>query len=158
MRNLLLVPAALLLAACGECDHCKKDAPPAKTTAAADAERERWEALLAAEPGMALKTDSVAAAPEAEPVPPVVKVPWRGAGDLLEFSVWHMHCGGCALLVQEGLSGVAGVKSVEADNETSLVKVTLTDAAQRDAVIARLPAALEAVNAKQSKEFRVLGR
>ena len=153
MRALLLLPATLLLAACGECEDCKKDAPAAPTTA-------QTKAAPAADPAaewfQAQEKDG-AAAPAAERKPPVVKVAWRGSGDTIELSVWEMHCGGCALLVEEGFAAVAGVKSVTADHETSVVKVTLTDAAQRDAVIAKLPGVLEAVNEKEQKEFRVLG-
>jgi copper chaperone CopZ len=146
MRLMLIAPLAVLFAAC-DCN-CDKEKQPAKPTSAAAAPAK-------VEPAPEWKIDEGA---EAKPrTPPVVKVAWRGEGANLELSVWEMHCGGCAAKVQEAFAAVPGVKSVEADNETSLVKVTLVDATQRDAVIARLPAALKELNAKADKEFRVLG-
>ena len=91
-------------------------------------------------------------------LPPAVTVAWRGSGEVIELSVWEMHCPGCEALVEDGFKAVAGVKGVEADFETSVVKVTLADAKERETVIAKLPAVLASVNAKEQKEFRVLGR
>ena len=152
MRLWLLAPLTVLLAAC-DCN-CEKSKEPAKPTSAAAASA-KGDAPAAAkvEPAAEWSIDGE----EKPPTPPVVKVAWRGEGASLELSVWHMHCGGCAFKVQEAFAAVPGVKSVEADNETSLVKVTLTDAGQRDAVIARLPVALKELNAKAEKDFRILG-
>jgi copper chaperone CopZ len=152
MRFALLAPWAVLLAACSDCEHCNQSAPPEKPVATA-----------AATPGGAAPAAEAPAAEwtivedDAPPKPPEVKVAWRGEGPALELSVWHMHCGGCALKVENAFKEVPGVKDAVADHETSVVKVTLADAAQRDAVIARLPEALRAVNERSGKDFRVLG-
>src|SRR5262245_57826943 len=121
MRTLPLLAAALLLAACGECCDCTKDAPEKPATAQA----KPAPAEDAAEAWFKAEQAKDAAAPEAERKPPVVKAAWRGSGDTLELSVWEMHCGGCALLVEEGLATLPGVKAVNADWESSVVKVTL---------------------------------
>jgi len=119
MRRLTLVGClALLLAACGDCDCCKKTPattePPTKATAA-----------------------TAIAPPEIEPAaptPPVVSVPWRGEGTTLELSVWHMRCAGCEKKVEDALKGLEGVKDAVASNADSKVVVTLADASSRETV------------------------
>jgi copper chaperone CopZ len=150
MRALLFLPAALLLVACGDCDCCKKEEPATKTTAAVETDAERFDRLLTESPGMAIKSQEPKAASEAEPTPPVVKVAWRGAGDVLEFSVWHMRCDGCEAAVEEALTKL-DVGTVDADHKTSVVTVKLKDPAKRDVVIAKVRDALKA------EDFRVLG-
>ena len=145
MRLMLIAPLAVLLAAC-DCN-CDKAKEPAKPTSAAATPAK-------VEPAPEWKIDGE---DEKPPAPPEVKVAWRGEGANLELSVWHMHCGGCAAKVEQAFAAVPGVKRVEADNETSLVKVTLVDATKREAVIAQLPVALKELNAKADKDFRVLG-
>lgn len=149
LTALLLAPLALVLSACGDCKDCAscKDAPaksaPAGGTTAA--------AAPSAAPG------ATAAAVDAEPedgapkAPPEVKVAWRGSGDVIELSVWEMHCGGCEATVEESLSALAGVKEVKADHTTALVRVTLAEAGQREALIGRIRSTLK------ERDFRVLG-
>jgi Cu+-exporting ATPase len=143
----LLAPLALALAACDcNCDSKKEPAVPTTPVSAASAKP--------AAPAVA--PDVETAEPPARTAP-VVTQAWRGSGATLELSVWEMHCMGCASKVEKAFAKVPGVQSAEADYESSVVKVTLTDAAQRDAVIAALPAALKALNAEADKDFKVLG-
>jgi copper chaperone CopZ len=153
MRALLLLPAALLLVACGDCDCCKDKKAPVVT---AGTERTSVDAPTSVEAPIAKKTALVSSPMEEEvrqddePAPPVVKVAWRGAGDVLEFSVWHMRCGGCEAHVEETLTKL-DVGEVAADHKTSTVTVKLKDPAKRDVVIAKVRDALKA------GEFRILG-
>lgn len=144
----LLAPLALLFAACDSKCGCDKAKEPAQPTPVASA---------AKPDAPAQPTLPAPVAEEGARKPPVVSKAWRGSGATLELSVWEMHCMGCAGQIQDAFAGLPGVKSAEADYESSVVKVTLADAAQRDAVIARIPAALKALNEQSGKEFRVLG-
>ena len=57
--------------------------------------------------------------------------------DSITYSVPSMHCGHCVAAVEQELSGVAGVESVEVDLETKLVVVRgdgLEDEALRAAI------------------------
>lgn len=137
LAALLLAPQALLLAACGECDSCKQKDAPGTTAAAA--------------PGPAAAVAAVDALEAPPAKPPEVQVAWRGTGDVIELSVWEMHCGGCELKVEESLGALPGVKAVQADHATSVVKVTLADAAQRETLIPKIRTTLK------DGEFRVLG-
>jgi copper chaperone CopZ len=130
----LLAPLALLLAACGECEHCKRgtEAPTPTATASADA-----------------SANPFAAEPEA--APPTVKTAWRGSGKVIELSVWKMRCGGCEKTVEDTLAAPPGVTSARADHVTSTVTVELADAAQRDAVIPQIRASLKPT------DFQILG-
>jgi copper chaperone CopZ len=78
------------------------------------------------------------------PTPPTVAAAWRGAGDTIELSVWEMTCPGCVKNVETRVSGIEGVVSAKADQETSLLTVKIKDAASRDALVAKIRDAVHA--------------
>lgn len=132
-----LLPLALALAACGDCDCHKKD--PTTPAGATKAETP------------APPTPVAAALEPADPQPPVVTQAWRGEGATLELSVWHMRCAGCEKKVEDALKALAGVKDVLATNADSKVVVTLADASGREALKPVIRETLTAL------DFRVLG-
>lgn len=147
MRASLFAALALGLSSCGECDSCKKkDAPPPAGQASAGAP-----AAPGAAAATAPSTAAVDALVEPERKPPQVQVAWRGEGTRLELSVWEMHCEGCELRVEEALKALPGVAAVKASHKDSSVTVTLSDAAQRPALIEKIRATLTA------EDFRILG-
>ena len=150
MRFLPLALAALLFTACEKCDSCKGGACPEKEKPAAPAP--------AATPAAAKAGAPVVEEEAPKHVKPEVAVAYRGTGMDIELSVWELHCGGCAAQVEEAFAAVPGVLTVSADYESSLVKVTVADAAKRADVIAALPKALETLNKEKGKEFAILGK
>jgi copper chaperone CopZ len=144
IAGLLLVPFALALAACGECD-CEKHK---KTPDAGGTPVEKASAATPAEVEAARKGPST----DAPPTPPVVAQAWRGEGTTLELSVWHMRCGGCEKKVEDAIKALPGVKDVVATNADSKVVVTLADASQREAVKPQIAETLAAL------DFQLLGK
>ena len=64
-------------------------------------------------------------------------IPSRGMSDSITYAVPGMHCDHCVAAVEQELSGVAGVESVDVDLATKLVVVTgraLDDEALRAAI------------------------
>lgn len=89
--------------------------------------------------------DRPPAAPDSEErQPPEIVTPWRGEGNVIEFSVWELHCPGCELEVEEAVKALPGVASARADWESSVVRIELDDSTSRDAAI---PLLREAVHA-----------
>jgi copper chaperone CopZ len=86
------------------------------------------------------------AAPKA--TPPTVTAAWRGTGDTIEVTAWRLDCPGCVKKMKGDLSKIEGVVSVEADQETSGVKVKIADAAKRDVVIGKIR---EVIHAQEKK-------
>ena len=119
MRTFLVLALglALLLPACGSGDE-----PPTETP----------------DKGTANKPEE-----PAEPECPTVTATWRGEGNLLEFSAWEMMCGGCESTVKKRIRALDGVAEVEADRDSSVVKVTLEDGTDREALAKKITAALE---------------
>jgi copper chaperone CopZ len=76
---------------------------------------------------------------------PVAEAPatWRGDGNLLEFSADGMGCSGCEATIQKRIGELEGVTAVEADKDTRVVKVTLEDGVDREALEAQITKVLE---------------
>jgi copper chaperone CopZ len=86
--------------------------------------------------------------PPAAEAPPAVAQPWRGAGDTIEVTAWKLDCPGCVKKMKKDLGAIEGVVSVEADEETSGVRVKIADAAKRDEMIAKIRDAIHAQKKK----------
>jgi copper chaperone CopZ len=56
-----------------------------------------------------------------------------------------MHCAGCEIEIEKALEVVPGVREVHADHESGLVRVTLDDAASREALVGAVREALHGV-------------
>lgn len=151
----LALPLTLALAACGQGTE-DSNGPGTSTSKASGTN-----ATPSDEGGMPdIQAPGVAPALDAQPMeagipagkrdnPYPVTTTWRGEGALLEFNVWRMHCEGCASQVRKALKTIDGVESVETDRETDIVKVTLSDAAQRERVIEQAPEALRSATRKK---------
>jgi copper chaperone CopZ len=77
-------------------------------------------------------------------VPPTVAVPWRGAGDTVELTVWELYCPGCVKAIETRVGALEGVVSAKATKGSGTLVVKLQDAASRDAVIAKIREAVHA--------------
>jgi copper chaperone CopZ len=96
-------------------------------------------------------SDPYATTPVEKATPPTVATAWRGSGDTIEVTAWRLDCPGCVKKMKQDLSKVEGVVSVEADQETSGVKVKIADASKRDAIIAKIREVIH------SQEKKVVG-
>ena len=121
----LLLPcclALLLLTACG-----KSEDPPRTPSS---------------EPRSTPTEPAAAERPEAPTRPPDVTQVWRGEGDVIEVSVWELHCGGCEMSVENVLGEIAGVEEVSADRMTATVTLRVADPSRRESLIALIREAL----------------
>ena len=83
--------------------------------------------------------------------------PWRGAGNVIEFTPTPYNCGGCEGAVMAALEGVEGIARSEggslqidsntsADSAEAYVRVTIADGVDRDAMIAKLREAVHSTH------------
>ena len=107
-----------------------------------------------AEPAKTGDASGDASADADEPQCPTVTATWRGDGNLLEFSAWEMSCGGCESTVKKRIRAIDGVAEVEADKDSSVVKVTLDEGVDRDALAEQITQALEAP--ESGKTFEII--
>ena len=78
-----------------------------------------------------------------EPLPP-----WRGEGNLVEFTLDDIHCSGCLVEIENTLAGVEGVTTVVVDDVTKHVLVMLQTDVDREAAIPALREAMHGIGKK----------